>query len=83
MRMQNPANEAKRQARIQGLSYWSYMEKKRPGIVQKFVWGAKKVTRKQKRKDQAEIYSAMARSNHPMMRLMAQMRNLIGGRSAY
>lgn len=81
--MLNPANEASLAAKKSGLSYWEYMAHIHPGIVQKFVWGVKKVTRKQKRENDAVIMSAMASSNHPAMRLMAQMRNLIGGRSAY
>ena len=81
--MPNPANEFSQAAKKAGLSYWEYMEKIHPSIVQKFVWGVKKETRKEQRETDAKIRSAMATSNHPAMRLMSQMRNLIGGRSAY
>ena len=81
--MPNPSNEFSQAAKEAGLSYWEYMEKIHPSIVQKFVWGVKKLTRKQKRESDAVIMSAMANSSHPAMRLMAQMRALIGGRGAY
>ena len=81
--MPNPANEISLAAKKAGLSYWEYMEKIHPSIVQKFVWGVRKVTRKQEREESNELISAMATSNHPVMRLIGQMRNLIGGKGAY
>ena len=39
--MPNPANEASQSAKKAGLSYWDYMAKIHPSIVQKFVWGVK------------------------------------------
>ena len=81
--MPNPANEFSQAAKKAGLSYWEYMEKIHPSIVQKFVWGAKKVTRKQERKENDELISAMATSSNPRLRILAQMRNLIGERGVY
>jgi hypothetical protein len=79
----NPANQISQAAKKAGLSYWNYMEKIQPSIVHKFVWGVKKETRKQERKENDELISAMATSNNPRLRILAQMRNLIGGRGAY
>ena len=81
--MANPANEFSQAAKKAGLSYWEYMEKNHPQHVRNFVWGVKRVTRKQQRETDAKLSSAMEISNHPTMRLMAQMRNLVGGRGAY
>ena len=81
--MPNPSNEFSQAAKKAGLSYWGYMSKKHPEHVMGFVWGVKRVTRKQERENDAVIMSAMASSNHPAMRLMGQMRNLIGRRGAY
>ena len=81
--MPNPANEISLAAKKAGLSYWDYMEKMHPSIVQKFVWGAKKVTRKQEREENNKILSAMATSSNPRLKILVQMRNLLGGRSAY
>ena len=81
--MLNPANQAKIQARKQGLSYWEYMAKIHPSIVQKFVWGVKKVTRKQEREENNEILSSMAISSNPRLRILAQMRAILGGNSHY
>lgn len=77
----NPANLASVEAKKVGLSFWEYMESKRPGIVQKFSWGEKKLTRKQKREADGVVMQAMARSTNPRMRFLSQMRNLLGGRS--
>ena len=41
--MPNPSNEFSLAAKKAGLSYWEYMEKIHPSIVQKFVWGPAKV----------------------------------------
>ena len=46
--MPNPSNEFSLAAKKAGLSYWEYMEKTYPGCVLWFVWGVKKVSRKQK-----------------------------------
>lgn len=81
-RSNNPANIDSLSAKKAGLSYWEYMAKKYNKVHQ-YVWGVKKVTRKQQRETNNQLISAMAKSNHPMMRLMAQMRALIGGRGAY
>ena len=81
--MPNPSNQFSQAAKKSGLSYWDYMEKTFPGCVQKFVWGVKKETRKQERKENNELISAMATSSNPRLRILAQMRNLIGGRGAY
>ena len=81
--MLNPANGASLAAKKAGLSYWEYMEKIHPSIIQKFVWGVKKVTRKQEREENNEILSSMATSSNPRLRILAQMRALLGGRGAY
>jgi len=79
----NPSNEISQAAKKAGLTYWGYMEKKRPSIVQKFAWGVKKVTRKQKREENDELMSAMATYNHPVMRVMGQLRTILKGNSQY
>ena len=81
--MQNPANKAKQNARIAGLTYWEYMEKTYFGCVQHFVWGVKKETRKEKREAMSGLERMLDRSNLPGMKLMSHMRNLVGKRSAY
>ena len=78
----NPANIDSLAAKKAGLSYWEYMEKKYNKVHQ-YVWGVKKVTRKEQRETHNQLVSAMTKSRHPAIRLMAQMRNLIGGRAAY
>lgn len=83
MKSNNPANLNSQSAKQAGLSYWDYMAKTYPGCVKPFVWGVKKVTRKQKREKDAVIMSAMASSNHPVMRLMVQMRALLGKNRIY
>jgi len=77
----NPANIDSQAAKKAGLSYWEYMEKTYPGIVQKFVWGAKKLTRKEQRETASLVDSCMARS--PRFGFLSQIRNLIGKRTAY
>ena len=79
--MSNPANEFSQAAKKAGLSYWGYMAKKHPEHVRRFVWGVKRVTRKQRRENDAEIRSAT--SINPAIRLMGQTRNLVGGKGAY
>jgi hypothetical protein len=81
--MLNPANEAKMHARIQDLFYWEYMEKTFPGCVQKFVWGVKKETRKEKRESMSGLEKMLDRSNYPGMKLLSHTRNLAGKRSTY
>ena len=81
--MQNPANKAKQNARIAGLTYWEYMEKKYSGCVQHFAWGVKKETRKQKRESMSGLEHMLDRSNLPGMKMLSHMRNLVGKRSAY
>ena len=81
--MLNPANEFSQAAKKAGLSYWEYMAKMHPSIVQKFVWGVKKVTRKQAREENNEILSSMATSSNPRLRILAQMRAILGGNSQY
>ena len=81
--MPNPSNEFSLAAKKAGLSYWEYMEKIHPSIVQKFVWGVKKLTRKQERKENNEILSSMAISSNPRIRILAQMRAILGGKGAY
>jgi len=82
MMSNNPANINSLAAKEGGLSYWEYMEKNNLAHIQHYAWTTKKVTRKQKREGLALINEATERSNHPMMRLVSQMRTLIG-RSAY
>ena len=81
--MPNPANEFSQAAKKAGLSYWEYMAKIHPSIVQKFVWGAKSVTRKEQRETDDMLLSGMARSSNPRLRWLAQMRALLGGKGAY
>ena len=81
--MQNPANENSQAAKKAGLSYWEYMEKTYSGCVQKFVWGVKKETRKQKREAMSGLERMLDRSNLPGMKMLSHMRNLVGKRSAY
>ena len=81
--MQNPANENSQAAKKAGLSYWEYMEKTYSGCVQKFVWGVKKETRKQKREAMSGLERMLDRSNLPGMEMLSHMRNLAGKRSAY
>jgi len=67
--MPNPANEASLNAKKAGLSYWEYMEKTFPGCVQKFVWGVKKETRKQKREAMSGLEHMLDRSERSIKKL--------------
>ena len=51
--MPNPSNEFSLAAKKAGLSYWEYMEKIYH-CVSHYVWGVKKVTRKQEREENNE-----------------------------
>lgn len=79
----NPANQISQAAKAEGLSYWSYMAKEFPGCVKTYVWGVEKETRKQKNDAMNKIISHLGSSGNPMAKLYAQMRSLIGKRSAY
>ena len=81
--MPNPSNAISLAAKKAGLSYWEYMEKIHPSIVQKFVWGVKRVTRKQEREAMSGLEHMLDRSNLPGMKLMSHMRNLVGKKGAY
>jgi len=83
LKSNNPANQINQAAKSRGLSYWEYMESTQPYHVQKFVWGAKKETRKDNRETQQELIDLMSRPGNPMSGLFAQMRSLFGKRSAY
>ena len=86
MKTNNPSNQISQSAKEAGLSYWEYIAKTQPHHVQKFVWGVKKETRKEKRDTQQRLIALMTHSSNPtapMARLFSQMRNLIGKRSAY
>jgi len=83
LKTNNPVNQISRAAKSRGLSYWEYIESTQPSFVQKFVWGGKKETRKEKRDTQEKLISLMSRSDNPMAKLFFQMRSLIGKRSAY
>ena len=82
MKSNNPANQISQAAKVSDLSYWEYIESTQPHLVHKFAWGVKGETRKEKRESMNALMASMGRSNNPMMRLMSQMRTLIG-RSAY
>jgi len=83
LKSNNPANQISQAAKSRGLSYWEYIESTQPHHVQKFAWGGKKETRKEKRETQQELISLMSHPLNPMARLFAQMRSLIEKRSAY
>ena len=83
MKSNNPANQISQAAKSRGLSYWEYIESTQPHHVQKFVWGVKKETAKEKREMDNILNLALTWSTNPMMRIMAKMRSLIGKRSAY
>lgn len=83
MKTNNSANINSQAAKKAGLSYWEYMEKTYSGCVQKFVWGAKKETRKEKREAMPGLEHMLDRSNLPGMKMLSHMRNLIGGRVTY
>ena len=61
--MNNSANVNSQAAKKAGLTYWEYMEKKHPSIVQKFVWGVKKITRKEERTMLSKVGQFLAKSN--------------------
>ena len=82
MKSNNPANQISQAAKASDLSYWEYIESTQPHLVHKFAWGVKRETRKEKRESMNVLMASMGHSNNPMMRLMSQMRTLIG-RSAY
>ena len=79
----NPSNLLSQAAKASGLSYWEYIESTQPHHVQRFAWGAKKMTRKDEREIMSKVISHLGSSGNPMARLFAQMRSLIGRRSAY
>lgn len=83
MKSNNPANQISQAAKSRGLSYWEYIESTQPHHVQKFVWGGRKETRKEKRAEENRIIPFLGGSIYPMARLFAQMRSLVGKRSAY
>jgi len=83
LKSNNPSNQISQAAKSRGLSYWEYIESTQPHHVQKFVWGGKKETRKEKREAMDKVISHLGSSGNPMARLFAQMRSLIGKRSAY
>jgi len=83
LKSNNPANQISQSAKAWGQSYWEYMEIKFPGCVRTYVWGGKKETSKEKRETQQKLISLMSRMGNPMSGLFAQMRSLIGKRSAY
>jgi len=83
LKTNNPANQISQAAKSRGLSYWEYIESTQPHHVQKFVWGGKKETAKEKREAVDKVISRLGSSGNPMARLFAQMRSLIGKRSAY
>ena len=83
MKSNNPSNQISQAAKSRGLSYWEYIESTQPHHVQKFVWGVKKETAKEKREMDNILNLALTWSTNPMMRIMAKMRSLIGKRSAY
>ena len=83
MKSNNPSNQISQAAKSRGLSYWEYIESTRPHLVQKFVWGGKKETRKEKRETLNKVISYLGSSGNPMARLFSKMRSLIGKRSAY
>ena len=83
MKSKNPSNQISQAAKSRGLSYWEYIESTQPQYVKKFVWGGKKETRKEKREAVDKVISHLGSSGNPMARLFAQMRSLIGKRSAY
>jgi molybdenum-dependent DNA-binding transcriptional regulator ModE len=76
--MPNPHNEISQAAKKAGLSYWDYVAKMFPGCVKEFVWGEKKLTRKQKRGAQSGLESMLDRSNLPGMKALSNMRSLVG-----
>jgi len=79
----NPANQISQAAKSRGLSYWEYIESTQPHHVQKFAWGDKKETRKEKRAEENRIIPFLGGSIYPMARLFSKMRSSIGKRSAY
>jgi len=83
LKSNNPSNQISQAAKSRGLSYWEYIESTQPHHVQKFVWGVKKETAKEKREMDNILNLALTWSTNPMMRIMAKMRSLIGKRSAY
>jgi hypothetical protein len=76
--MSNPHNQISQAAKKAGLSYWDYVAKKFPGTVKEFVWGEKKLTRKQEREGMAMVNTAMANSSHPAMRMLSRMGSMLG-----
>ncbi|WP_407310606.1 hypothetical protein [Desulfosporosinus sp. SB140] len=74
----NPANIISAKAKKAGLSYWGYIGKHEPGKVHHHVWGAKKLTSK----DRAATLAAVEGYLHKKMGLglFANMRNLVFGR---
>jgi len=82
LKSNNPSNQISQAAKSRGLSYWEYIESVQPRFVQKFVWGGKKETRKEKRETTDKVISHLGSSGNPMAKLFAQMRSLIG-RNAY
>jgi len=83
LKSNNPSNQISQAAKTLGLTYWEYIESTQSQFVQKFVWGVKKETRKEKRETMDKVISHLGSSGNPMARLFAQMRSLIGKRSAY
>jgi len=83
LKSNNSANQISQSAKAWGQSYWEYMEIKFPGCVRTYVWGTKKETRRERREAENKIISFLGSSGNPMARLFAQMRSLIGKRSAY
>jgi len=83
LKTNNPSNLLSQSAKEAGLSYWEYIAKTQPHHVQRFIWGAKRETRKEKLETMDKVISHLGSSSNPMARLFAQMRSLIGKRSAY
>ena len=80
--MNNSANENSLAAEKAGLSYWEYMEKQNSGCVQHFVWGVKKMTRKEERTMLSKVGQFLAKSNLPGMKLLGHIRKSVRKQSA-
>lgn len=61
--MNNSSNENSQKAKQAGLTYWEYMEKQNSGCVKRFVWGVKKMTRKEERTMLSKAGQFLAKSN--------------------
>lgn len=79
--MNNSANENSKNAKKANLTYWEYMEKTYSGCVRHFVWGTKKLKRKEEREISGQVNPFMARS--PRFGFLSQIRNLIRKRNSY